>query len=947
MDQDQSQTFFLLSPNAMGFVPTFLMQVVMLMTLLTWKEKSRATWLIIGWQGSLCVMTASFLAGHSIYAPLSGYLYWIGGITFAWLAISLAIQLAYHFPHLLYPRESRFVLVLSLGLWGVLLALMGLEALSGPQSMDYAFDAFFYGFLSTANLPISSAQLFDMLYPVAFFWPAVIWLRQTVHLSQQATDPPSPPRWSWLRPAQWRGVAGALWSPRSRDARTARMMGLFFSMSLLSVLAVMLEERGFVPVGSFPASFLIAEAAFVLVYLDYSPEPTTFKVKLVGISLVTTMVLLGLLAPMLLTWAQQFYHEARQDEGEMITYLLAHDLTDRMPTEVVYVASRPATGGLFAPSYQVLFSRTPAVQSRMLTLQDARLRAMGRHDLAASWRHFTRVHPWLNKQFPEVPTYQQLERLTIPAGVVAYRGHTAPPEHHFIRYTFQLDAQTLVEVGYRYPAYRQMLHARAMPLVWLNLSTVAFFLLLVPRFIQVSLVQPLTALQEGIRCVEAGDLHTTVPVHVTDEIGFLTGAFNRMVASLQVAQTALLHEIAIRQQKEHELIALTNTLELRVADRTRALAALYEVSALVGQAPDQETVARQSLPRILAAVQGDMGLLYLAAEPVEAAALPVAAALRLVASQGVPTPLLASLCSLPGGCGTGGTVPVLAHSTPLLVHDLATETSIPPALRQGDYPVMYLVPLCAGGMVYGLLLLLRDTSYTTEEMELASSLADHIGKAAETHALSQQAKHLALLEERQRLARELHDSITQSLYGLVMLTEAGQAQVEENSFPKARYTFGRIGETARQVIKEIRLFIHQLRPSVLDREGLVGAIHLRLAAVEGRADIRTCLLADETLHLSRAVEETFYQIAQEALNNTLRHARATSVAVTLQQRDAHVLLEICDNGCGFVPDAPRTGGMGLENIQARVVALGGTLDIRSKPGQGTTVRVTVPEGGKE
>jgi signal transduction histidine kinase len=129
---------------------------------------------------------------------------------------------------------------------------------------------------------------------------------------------------------------------------------------------------------------------------------------------------------------------------------------------------------------------------------------------------------------------------------------------------------------------------------------------------------------------------------------------------------------------------------------------------------------------------------------------------------------------------------------------------------------------------------------------------------------------------------------------------------------------------------------------VLEQEGLVGAIHLRLAAVEGRANMHTSLLVDDTLRMPAAVEAALYQIAQEALNNTLRHARATSVAVTLRQCDDGVLLEICDNGCGFAPDAPHTGGMGLENMQARAEALDGTLTILSAPGQGTTVRVTVP-----
>jgi signal transduction histidine kinase len=912
---EHAQTVWLLSPNAMGFVPTFLMQIIILVALLAWQQKSRATWLLIGWQGGLCLMSASFLAGYSIYTPLSGYLYWIGGITFAWLAVTLAIQFAYHFPRRLFPREARRVLILSLALWGGLLALMGIEALSGLYSMNYAFDAFFYGYLSTAAPPLSSVALFDILHPLAFLWPAVVWLRQSVRLAADQ---------------------------HANDARTARVMALVFSVALLSPLASMLEERSLVPVGSFAASFLIAEAVFVLTYLDYSPAPTSFQVKLVGISLVTMLLLVGLLAPLMLKWSQQTYHAARHDEVATIKQLIGHSLTDEMPASVQYVATRPADGGLFSSSYQVLFSRTSHMNATLLTAEDARLRAMARRDGAASWRHITRVHPWLIAQSPDIPAYQHLERLTIPEGVAAYRGHAAPREQHGIRYTFALDAQTVGEVGYSYLAYRQMLHARALPLVWFTLGATLLLLLLVPFFIRASLVQPLTALQHGVRRVDAGDLDTVVPVHITDEIGFLTGAFNRMVASLRGSRAALLHEIAMRQQKERELVALTATLEQRVTERTQALATLYEVSALAGQAPDLDTLARQSMPRILAAVQGSMGLLYLAAAPVDLAAQAAAPSLRLAASAGVPPHLLAPLRVLPSEHGIIGQA--LAQGAPLLRDDIAADASVPATLRQSGYPVLYAAPLRAGSTCYGLLLLLCATPYPPEACELAASLADHIGKAAEHHALAQQSHHLALLEERQRLARELHDSITQSLYGLVMLTEAGQAQLEEHGSPAARHTFGRIGDTARQVIKEIRLFIHQLRPAVLEREGLVGALHLRLAAVEGRANIHASLRADEALRLPPEVEAALYQIAQEALNNTLRHASATSVTVTLRQAADDVELEICDNGHGFAPDAPRNGGMGLDNMQARAEALGGTLVLRSVPGQGTTVQVSMPGG---
>ncbi len=370
--------------------------------------------------------------------------------------------------------------------------------------------------------------------------------------------------------AQHRG--GAVVAPRSNDARTARMMALVLSVALLSPLASMLEERSLVPVGTFAASFLIAKAVFFLVYLDYAPEPMTLRLKFVSISLVTMMLMIGLFAPLMLKWTQQFYHEARQDEVTTGKQMLAHDLTDQMPARVLYVATRPVDGGLFASSYQMLFSRTSAVNAQTLSEQDARLQAMIMHEVSAiSWRHLIRVYPWLSEQFSSIPTPWQLEQISIPAGVVSYRGHFDPPEYHVTRYTFQLDADTLGEVGYSYPAYRQMLHTRALPLVWVTLGAIPLFLLIVPFFIQVGLVQPLAAFQEGIRRVETGDLHTTVPVRVADEIGFLAEAFNRMVASLRYSRASLLHEINVRQQKERELSALTTTLEQRVVDRTQEL----------------------------------------------------------------------------------------------------------------------------------------------------------------------------------------------------------------------------------------------------------------------------------------------------------------------------------------------------------------------------------------
>jgi signal transduction histidine kinase len=162
----------------------------------------------------------------------------------------------------------------------------------------------------------------------------------------------------------------------------------------------------------------------------------------------------------------------------------------------------------------------------------------------------------------------------------------------------------------------------------------------------------------------------------------------------------------------------------------------------------------------------------------------------------------------------------------------------------------------------------------------------------------------------------------------------------------------RASSTALQALKEMRLLVHELRPCALERDGLIGALQQRLDAVEGRAGIQARLLVEGALELPMAVESELYHIAQEALNNALKHAAASAVVVRLSCQVqpeaasitagcAHLIrLEVCDNGCGFEPDrASEHGGLGLISLRERAARLGGTIQIRAAPGQGTTVIV--------
>jgi signal transduction histidine kinase len=151
-----------------------------------------------------------------------------------------------------------------------------------------------------------------------------------------------------------------------------------------------------------------------------------------------------------------------------------------------------------------------------------------------------------------------------------------------------------------------------------------------------------------------------------------------------------------------------------------------------------------------------------------------------------------------------------------------------------------------------------------------------------------------------------------------------------------------MGETAQQALKEMRLLIYELRPALLEQEGLVQALERRLDAVEKRAGVQVSLETEQLGRLPSEVEVALYRIAQEALNNALKHASANQIMLRANKTDSRVTLEIEDNGIGFAPETTRTGsGMGLINMRERARQLGGDLTISSTPGGGTHVILTV------
>jgi len=206
-----------------------------------------------------------------------------------------------------------------------------------------------------------------------------------------------------------------------------------------------------------------------------------------------------------------------------------------------------------------------------------------------------------------------------------------------------------------------------------------------------------------------------------------------------------------------------------------------------------------------------------------------------------------------------------------------------------------------------------------------------------------QAEKLAVMEERNRLARELHDSVTQALYSQTLYAEAAFRQLSMGNIDTVTEHLADLRQTAQQSLQEMRLLIFELRPQVLEKEGLPAAIQARLDAVEVRSGLETSLEIKGESSIPTKLELELYRIAQESLNNVLKHSQAQQVQVRLAVNHKVVVLEIVDDGIGFtLENGKQPGGLGLPGIEERVRKLNGRFDLKSRPGDGTHLRVEVP-----
>jgi signal transduction histidine kinase len=255
------------------------------------------------------------------------------------------------------------------------------------------------------------------------------------------------------------------------------------------------------------------------------------------------------------------------------------------------------------------------------------------------------------------------------------------------------------------------------------------------------------------------------------------------------------------------------------------------------------------------------------------------------------------------------------------------------------------VPIVAQSEVIGAFYLTekqRAPSFDVEDQELIEMLAAHAAIAITNARLYEESRELSILSERNRLALELHDVVSQKLFSLTLTAEAATTQLDQDP-AAARAHVQRLGQLARDALEELRSLILGLRPPQLERDGLEETLRKEVEMLRRVHGVQIELRAEGEINGSDERNASVLRIAHEALHNALRHAGAEHVTVRLSEQRGVLGVEVTDDGSGFEPDRVelRSRHLGLTSMEERARELGGRLEIRSAPGQGTTVKLEV------
>jgi nitrate/nitrite-specific signal transduction histidine kinase len=428
------------------------------------------------------------------------------------------------------------------------------------------------------------------------------------------------------------------------------------------------------------------------------------------------------------------------------------------------------------------------------------------------------------------------------------------------------------------------------------------------------ITRPVEELTVAAQEVAAGNFGRTIRTDTGDELETLADQFNHMSVQLEESYAIL---------------------EQRVADRTRELATLNAIASVVSRSLDLQEILVSALEKTIAAMDFEAGaVLLIDVERDE---------LMLILQRGLSPEFAAQVVLLSFGEGAAGESASYRAVVVKRIQDYP-DGALRRAVEREGLVLVIGIPLLSKGEMLGVLNLCAryERVIMPEELQMLASIGEQVGVAIENARLYAQAEETARTAERNRLARELHDSVTQNLFAGNLIANV-LPRLWERDPQEARRRLEELRRLNRGALAEMRMLLLELRPSALV-EAEMGELFRQLAeAFTGRTTIPVDVSIGGKAELPVEVKLAFYRIAQEALNNVAKHARASQVRMQLHLQPGKVELIIEDDGGGFDPNALPPGHLGLGIMKERAESIAASLRVDSRIGKGTQVLMTWQE----
>jgi len=419
------------------------------------------------------------------------------------------------------------------------------------------------------------------------------------------------------------------------------------------------------------------------------------------------------------------------------------------------------------------------------------------------------------------------------------------------------------------------------------------------------ITEPIHKLIRASEQVTAGRFKHRIEVKTGDEIETLADQFNLMSAKLDDSYSSL---------------------ERKVADRTRELAIMNSILSVANRSLDLQEILADTLDITVEQMGFEAGAAYQidldANSPllVTQRSFEPAVALDLVSRYLVT--LQGHAAELP---------------STVTIHEIEEAPGQP---KQSGIRLLVSVPLSTKGRTLGLFLLGKREpgQLSPEELSLLSSIGQQIGVAIENAHLYEQAEQAAIAAERHRLARELHDAVTQTLFSANLIADV-IPRIWKRNPEEGLQNLEELRQLTRGALAEMRTMLLEMRPESLERADLKSLLTQLADAFIGRVRVPVSLVIQGDCEMTHEVKIVYYRVAQEALNNIAKHSGARQVDLHLECQPGQMSLLIKDDGLGFEPDSLPPGHMGIAIMRERANSIGGSLKIESQLSQGTTVEL--------